>query len=284
MPGGCGCTFFNEVGSGGIALSGAATVHNTHVYMDGGATCSGSARVQVATDPWDDHGAVYHLQEVGAGVADEYKDSARWLLHGQGGDGTTGIPGQTPGVFCLNALDCTGSEYITLPQDKIDGPLTVSMWFNPHSFRVQRGLFTRGYTDGTASKWVYTLGHSIINHVWAKLNTTDGTTDTVYHGFTSGRMQEDAWHHIAATWTHSTVSVYINGQLDGTAEAEATPVTYNNGNYIARYENGSYPIGYIQEVRLQPVRSQAWLQAERENMCKVGWYVTTGAFSPVFTS
>ena len=210
MPSGCGCNFFEELGSGGAALGGSAVVYHSHIFMEGGAAANGSAYVDVVQDPWDGMEAVWPLDELGTGAAGEYKDRTRHQYHGTGGGE---IPEQEVGVFCLNCQNFNGDSWINVPADSLGTtqPLTISLWAKVEGFYQQRVFYSRGHTDGTHD-WVSMFGHSVANHAWLRLNTTDGTIEEQENGF-SDMLSLNKWYHLAASWDGDKIRMFVNGDL-----------------------------------------------------------------------
>ncbi len=79
------------------------------------------------------------------------------------------------------------------------------------------------------------------------------------------------WHHIAAVYNGSTISLYIDGVLDNYTDAAAGGIdltsAWSDGFHIGRSAGGRYLNGYISEAR---VWTKALTQNElRNNLCYV---------------
>lgn len=265
----CSCNSINEIASGGASLGGSADIST---YIPSGLMAGGTAIVEVRPDPWDGMIFVLPLDEDSTSYIDRTK-------HHLDGTSTTATSPIDDGVFCLPSQYFDGQSFISLPADdmKPTQGFTVSFWTKLEKQFQERTWYTRGVeTDG--HKMTFSLGHSYINHLWARINLTDGETDTVYYCFSSqnNTLAVNKWYHISATWTpEEKLRVFINGVLAGQTETpEASMVALTNGSQLGRLNQGQSITGNLQEVRLHPVaREASWLLAEYQNFCQFGWYV-----------
>jgi len=239
--------------------------------MEGGATGSGSAYVDLLQDPWDGMEAVWPLDEEGNGTPDEYKDRTR---HHYDGTGQGEIPELETGVFCLGCQGFHGDSWISIPQDSMGckQDFTISLWANVEGLYRQRAFYSRGHTDGT-NDWVTLFGHSVANHAWLSLHTTDGTIEDQENGF-SDMLPRDKWHHLAASWDGEKIKMYVNGDLQqewDCTNSQLVPLA--NSGFIGAVNWGGSPEASVQEVRLHPVAREAtWLKAEHDAFCSPDFY------------
>jgi hypothetical protein len=119
-----------------------------------------------------------------------------------------------------------------------------------------------GVDQDIVSKWGGNPGASYILQIDAtgvlRLVTADGTNDAIVLGVTT--LSNDLWQHVAATFDHGTVKLYLNGVLDRTVTGVLTP--YVGTQAIAFGREGAYPGGTISadldEIRIwNVVRSAA---------------------------
>lgn len=273
----CSCNSFNEFATGGVDLGGSATVTDT--IIRGGIDVGGSAFVDTG-HPWDGMEAVWPLDGSYDGTANEVLDVGPHSFHGFAGDGTGNYcPAQDDGVFCLSSQYFGGRDWITFPPDGLESGqgFAVSCWvkIDPEHFYAPRVLFSRGFETASGDKWVFTLGYSFIHHVWAQVQLVGSDGDQYYEAYTVERMQQDQWHHVAASWRPGgSLRVYLDGIEGASIEtAELATVALVNNNYAGRWNEGAYPVANIQDIRLHPVeRSPGWFKAEHDNYCDRSFY------------
>ncbi|HCS50102.1 LamG-like jellyroll fold domain-containing protein [Rubinisphaera sp.] len=274
------CNSIDEISSGGMSGGGAALVSID--TREGGASVSGSAVVSVTGQVWDDFHFVLPLDESGDGTTDEYQDRTRHNLHGTGGVGENS-PTLDLGVFCLPCQQFVSRDFIIIPDDNLDTSdgFTVSMWLFMDKTYEERAFFTRG---GTADDWNFTIGQSYLNHIWARIRLVGDEDETITHYAFSERLQLDTWYHVSATWNpQSSLTVSVNGVLHASTETPQTHMVSSSGNggYIGRKQALSLT-GRLQEIRLQPVRNSAWLEAEYYNFCNAGFVIFGGQEEAIF--
>ncbi|WDI41817.1 LamG domain-containing protein [Bremerella sp. P1] len=278
-PVNCSCNQFTETTSGGVKAGGSASVSDTVVR--GGVVLGGSALVAVPSQDGDGYIFVYPLDAQYDGTSGEVDDVASGL------DGTAGgleYPTLDDGVYCLGSNNFADNEYISLPADNLSGnSFSVSAWVKINGYYRERVWYSRGFNTVGGDQWSIRFGHSVINNVWASVQTADGE----FHCFSSGTMQRERWYHVACSFDGSSLKVYINGVLGGTTAVTGSLVALGNTSYIARYNNGiGLNDGNLQELRMVPdAKPAAWFLAEYENFCASGWYLVspTETISPFST-
>lgn len=260
----CGCNSTQDTGTGGYRIGGSADV--TDSKSSGGYYISGAAIVDVVQDTYDGYAALWPLHDGPL----QYTDLSRFELHGF----SSTPPVQTPGVFCSDGqyFDGLQSQYIEYPQDSmIVQPFTVSCWISIDELYRPRIIYSRGYDDTDGNRWTFTLGYSYLNHIICSINTEFGKHEC----FSLSMLSQDKWYHVAASYTGTSLQVYVNGVLEGES-AVPDIIAAGNGGYMGRWLHGGYMTGSIQEVRLHPVaRSTDWLRCEYENFCDSS-FVTVG--------
>ncbi len=260
---------YEEVMSGGVSLSGSADVWDNKIR--GGIYAGGTARVSVATQPWDEYVMVLPLDETSGTV---YYDHTTRHLDG------TGTATPDIGPFCSGSQHFDGlTEYITLPYDNYHGPFTATAWIKIEDIFSARMWYSRGHTTLT-DKWYFTQGHSFINHLAGRVQNTDSTAMEAYSTTT---MDAGEWYHVATSYDGSSFSQHIDGIDEGSWDSTGSPVTGTNGGYIARYEGGQPYAGNVQELRLYGgILSTAWLKAEYDNWCNPEFYHVSKKMLPTW--
>jgi hypothetical protein len=93
-----------------------------------------------------------------------------------------------------------------------------------------------------------------LEHKCLLLHVYDGTAEHIV--MSSGVIVDGLWQHVAATFDHGLVKLYVNGVVEGTAEGVLSPVT-TDGPLCLGHRLGEYD-GVMDEVRVwNVVRSQS---------------------------
>jgi len=262
----CSCNTYSEITSGGL-LSGGSAVDSVD-QIGGGLLCGSSAVAWVTgTDQaFDGLAAVWSLQETSTGSADEFIDRAG-SLHGTGGGGDTSfLSSVADGVFCLNSQSFANRDHISFPRDSISGAFSVSLWVRRDNAKFgETVFFSRGQVS-SGHDYSFTIGTSYIGNLMARLQTSDG----VFLAFSSEKLTEDRWYHVAASWDQTTLTVYIDGSEAGSVATTGDAMPYLTGNnaFAGRWNNGSGFTGNLQEIRLfHEAKGQDYLTAEHDNFC-----------------
>lgn len=269
----CSCNEINLIGSVGAVAGGSADLEVIKL-VSGGVSISGEAVVNSSL-PFDGLESIYLLNEDSTGDIDDYKDLTSHARHGTGGQFSSGSAGniintpvQISGLNCSSANYFEDDDWISLPPDNLSSSqaFTISIWVRLDGRYKERTFYTRG-SDDLENSYVISLGHTYINHVWAKLKMND---DTVHYCFSSETLSPSKWYHIAVVFDPSTgLKTFINGVLDGTNEsAVGETKQINSDSHIGRWNAGGYLNGSMQDLRLHPVaRESAYLLAEHDNYC-----------------
>ncbi|MHC4510143.1 MAG: LamG domain-containing protein, partial [Planctomycetota bacterium] len=176
---------------------------------------------------------------------------------GHGNNGTPiGSPAYAPGVAGM-AMDLDGiDDRLDLGTlDVVGGGITLSMWVNPKSYMFN-DTRTISKATGTASNdhW-WMISTSGGNHVLRfRLKTDDGQSTTTLVA-DSGDILEGEWTHAAAVWDGSTMRLYRNLELVGSAAKGGTAVAVEPtvsaaiGNQPAGAGDKHW-VGLIDEVKI----------------------------------
>lgn len=277
--GSCSCYSVSYVATGGLTIGGAADVTLTRIG-EGGMVLGGSADV-TNNHPFGSLHAIWLLDEQGDGTSDEFIDLGSLGLHGTGGDGTSEYtPTRVDALNCSYGNSFTTDDWIDVPADKLSSlqSFAISFWTRIDGIAKERTFFTRG----NDSDWVFTVGHTWINHIWAQLKMSDGT---IHYGVSTATL-EDRWYHVAVSFDPiAGLKVYLNGSLAGSnTDATGETATLSTGSQIGKWRNGGFFEGTLQDVRLHPTaRDAAWFLAERDNYCDSAFYVQGQTVTPVFS-
>lgn len=250
-------------------MGGGAIITSNNI--EGGMVMGGSA----ATDSnhvFHAYAGVWFLNESGNGTTDEFVDSSPLGLHGTGGYGEADYtPTQMEGINCdyCQYFDSV-NDLISFPQDPLKNTngFSVSFWTKIDTQFQQRAWYSRGIdTYDGSSNWVFTIGHTYINHVWVRVQMDDGT---IHNCASTNTLQLDKWYHVACSWHPSNgLKTYINGVADGTnTDATGTLMELTNDSEGGAWNGQSYCNGYLYDLRLHPEeRSAAWFLAEHDDYC-----------------
>jgi len=265
----CICRAFTETPSGGLQAGGSCI--ESHDTITGGLSAGGSARVEIAGDVYDGFEAMYPLDEIGAGVTDEYEDLAGHELHGTGQQAPN-YPERETGVYCLYCQNFNGDSLIRAPVDTMTNqPFSISHWSKIDD-EWNAGVFLERGTSTRATR----ISYSIIRHLFFEVYHDDSSTIT-----NSTTLQRDAFYHIAVEYDGSNITIYINGVQDGqleTTEDIVSPTEYNQFGKIGCY-------GTMQELRIYPeAKGINWFLTEWRNFCQAG-FVEEGEYevSPIYS-
>jgi Concanavalin A-like lectin/glucanases superfamily/Carboxypeptidase regulatory-like domain/Viral BACON domain len=144
------------------------------------------------------------------------------------------------------------SSYIAVPDSPtldITGPITIAAWIKP---TVASGTYIVTKGDPTVGGNVYDLDiypgqvRSLF-HYQGGGSATRGATGAT-------NIVSGTWQHVAVTWDGATVTVYYNGQPDGTGSFTTGPIITSSMDLeIGRYYGGApqpYFAGDIDDVRI----------------------------------
>ncbi|MEJ5377699.1 MAG: LamG-like jellyroll fold domain-containing protein [bacterium] len=130
-------------------------------------------------------------------------------FHGELKNGAGRAAGVYGSAWDLDGID----DYIEVDYPTIgdfqDKPFTVEFWINPGSTGSNIYIMGKSHPDN-GEGWDMRL-----NDQKLRLEGTDGW-DPAYNWESTGTVPAYQWSHIAISATEDTISIYINGALDGT--------------------------------------------------------------------
>jgi len=207
-----------------------------------------------------------------------------WTPGNPTGDGTTAVTGLTAGVWTCTVTDansCTTSLTFTITQPasalNFDGTndivqssntinttlalsnkITVEAWVNPTNATYLGCIVGNYQTNGSGMQFLLRRDYS--NYTFWIDNGAGFNNVTSAATVTTG-----AWVHLAGTWDGSTVKLYVNGILSGTASVTGSNiVSSTNQLWIGGNSAGTPEMfaGSVDEVR---VWNRALCQSEIQN-------------------
>ena len=205
---------------------------------------------------------VWHLNEDGNTSNRGYKDSTGYLHHGTGinTDSNSDVDGM---IARAQNLYGTNSyiQGVDSQELKITGNMTISFWMK---------------TNQTASDWVRLLGKGNTTHrnygLW--LNRTNNKIlfqqynngSSILDVTSTNATSNNSWYYVAATVNGNSGSIYINGDISGTATRTGIPSTDTNPLTIGYAGFHTYYNGEIDEVVISnTARSASWIKLCYEN-------------------
>lgn len=163
-----------------------------------------------------------------------------------------------------NALDFDGTnDYVSLPSVGLGGSnaITLEAWVNPNSFNDDSGddaNISSVVSAGDETALIRIGDGGNIDNNQAQFAIKAGST--AYKVNSATRLNANEWYHIVGVYTGSKINIYINGVLDGSADASGTVVTNSNNTVIGTYANGvdrRELDGQIDEVRIWNIARSA---------------------------
>ena len=181
---------------------------------------------------------LWHLQE-GSGTS--ISDGS-----GNGQNGTASNMGWTTGKFGPAGVFANSNRAVVDlgPSTSFNTPysLTLEAWVNPTDVGGEQSIFRKQADDGSL---IYDF--QVQGQVWLRLNGNEGNA----HGATT--LQPGRWYFIAGTYDGSTIKVYLNGVLDGSA-SYSKPLRYGTSTHLYLggdgQNNNKYFDGLIQNARI----------------------------------
>jgi hypothetical protein len=185
----------------------------------------------------------------------------------------------TEGKFGQAVLFSNQTELrVTVPDaETLDTPntFTLSAWINPSEYRNHSShnhvIISKWWTSPTIGEYILRLG---AGEQTGRLGLTVANTDNGYKAdslMSSESILLDNWSHVAATFDHGLMKLFINGQLVAEKQSQVTHTEFSEYShddlYIGNlwtnqwYEYGF--IGNIDEVRLY---NRALLACEIEEL------------------
>jgi len=149
-------------------------------------------------------------------------------------------------------LDGTGdyltASYVSGDHDWFAGDFTLECWARHTSFR-----------DGGANSHPIIIGNMGPNNLtdyWSFGTISDGRLEFYYWNGSpnnvnsTGTLSLNTWHHIALSCNGTTIRLFIDGILDGSATKQGTPLSSAAQPLTVGSYDGTTFDGYIDDLRL----------------------------------
>jgi hypothetical protein len=177
-----------------------------------------------------------------SGTLNEVVDSSGNANHGTAAGAVNGMAYPLAGKFGSGGLFDGVDDYVTVPDNSNLSPsnITVSAWVKANS-TLDSGTIYGLVTKFSAAGWMLEFYN---NRIYWVLNTGSGF---LYEPFNVPSV--GTWNHIAVTQTGTTVSIYANGALLGSGNANA-----GISNVVTPLLFGKRSDGYLSPVTLDDVR------------------------------
>lgn len=144
---------------------------------------------------------------------------------------------------CADFAGTSGSDIQLSTTSSLTNNLTFSFWYY-HSSTARQGLYAK--TDGSgnsSSSWVFEVNSS---NIYFTLYSGSSAYSTV----TTTTLSTNTWYFITGTYDGSTVKVYLNATLEGSASMSVNINNITQTTVLGQF--GSYTglpcSGYIDEV------------------------------------
>ena len=204
------------------------------------------------------------------GTGQTATDSSANATDGQLGS-TTGVDVDDPTWSCVaggNALSFAkvDSDYLDVPFDASlnlpDGGGSIAGWFKLNSSNIGQNeefaIFWKHYHSNLANSHGIVLeGHQTgpSDPVFLQADIGDGTSSQTFKSSTT-QLLGGVWYHAAVTWNASTLTLYLDGNVEINAAARTVAINLPNtvgasigrGNSTGGSEN--YADGLIDDVRV----------------------------------
>ncbi|MFH0779237.1 MAG: DUF2341 domain-containing protein [Parcubacteria group bacterium] len=220
-----------------------------------------------------DYSGVWHLKEVGAGVAGDFKDSTANLNHSVN---TASQPSSTAGLIGGAESFNAAPQYITVNSSAslaLTGDMTIEAWVNITDFANYNGIASKVPSNKPAPYDFYTNPTTGIPAFYRG----NGTLYANKNGSTAPTT--GVWQHLTVTMSDSTVAHYLNGATNG-GGALSTTIADGGTAFIigSRGDQATKMKGSIDELRVSSVaRSAAWVKFVYNNINSVGNELTIAA-------
>jgi hypothetical protein len=241
-----------------VNVTNISSSRSTTIYMYyGNSGCSSQENI---TGVWDaNYTMVQHLNESSGTLFDSTNND---------NDGTN-----SGAEYIATAKIAGGYDFVANSKDKIvvaDNPtlnitesLTISAWIKTSTLSQQARIVTKGKSTTNA----YIL-YSCLNSndkpyfsIW-----DEGVKQSAYSNYV---VTDNIWHYVVGTFNGSQIEIYIDGELNNTAEyiGDIDIVSYDLAIPSDEQAPANYFEGIIDEVRISnTTRSTAWISTSYNTM------------------
>lgn len=241
---------------------------STYVYMYYGNALA--VDHQQSAGVWENYVGVWHLDESGSGIVDEFSDSTGNDNDGRGGNGVSGrIPTVDNASVIGNGQSFDGSNDLILisndaSMDFPDNEFTISLWIKSLSSSGAKSYISNWSNNYPVPPfYMFRQGH-----LWY---VSDGTYSINEASFYDPGAWDYSWQHFTFVFTNNTLHFYRNSTLRKTFVNNningfdfSTPVLFS---CTPSYVTSEYCfLGSMDEIKISAnVRSVAEITAEYKN-------------------
>jgi hypothetical protein len=251
-----------------VNITSLLSTRNTSFYMYyGNSSCSSQENI---TGVWDtNYSMVQHLNESSGTLFDSTNND---------NDGTN-----NGAEYTATAKIAGGYDFVDQQKDQIvvaDDPtlnitesITISAWVKTGALAQQPRIVTKGKTTTNA----YIL--------YAGLNSNDKPYFSIWDEGVKQSANSDIvitdniWHYVVGTYNGTQIKIYIDGELNNTAEYIGDIDIVSQDLFIPSDEQAgaNYFEGLIDEVRISnTARSTAWINTSYNTMNNTDTFISVG--------
>jgi hypothetical protein len=168
-------------------------------------------------------------------------------------DGTIHGATYTTGKVGSYALDFNGSSsYVEVPNNSLLNAqsIAISLWFMPRTSQVKSAdILDKGHGQGNDP---YYGGYAFqYEENSATIGTFYGNGSTFPFLNTGGSYKDNTWHHIVVNLGAGIMTLWVDGNLIGTAPDQGAIVANSTSLYFGRHSTlGRYFNGLIDDVQI----------------------------------
>ncbi|MBU1719308.1 MAG: hypothetical protein KKA07_09565 [Bacteroidetes bacterium] len=221
----------------GDGCSGSCTVERSY-------ECSGEPSVCTGYDCSSPPSDMISLW-TGDNTTDDVKGVQNASLQG----GATYDVGKVAQAFSVGPGGSSGSHIKALDNNALDltGNGTLEAWIKLDTLPATgsaSAIITKGDWDATSGLfYTFLIYHPSGSTYNLRLDLGNGSAyQALQHAFT---LNTDTWYHVAATWTTSTLTLYLNGQLLDSVAANSYMPVANSYDVLIGADGPSSAPGYI---------------------------------------
>ena len=176
--------------------------------------------------------AVYHLEEITAGVASEIQDSTKNIYHGYGGGINGNLTTRTSGKFGYGQQLIDAYDLIDLPSTLLNGvnDIRISFWFK--TSKSGQLSFLSGAKSADANEIIILFIANNALQIWTHGNLVS---------FSTSIISDDNWHRltILRDGTNNLITPILDGTIITPATLTANAMTIDTNGLVIGQEQDS---------------------------------------------